>query len=113
MKDTEHKLSNFSDYNKGDYSNTVISKLHSKLSNTLTKIKFHEEKQDSFLQEIRKLNHFLAQDLDHNKNHNLRREECKEKIQELKLRVANVKDNLNSSRNLLLNTVKLNGLEIS
>lgn len=80
----------------------AVDLLENRVSKTIINVYEHEKKQIDFLKDIRKLNHFLAEELENNKNHNTRKDECKEKIEEIKLRISNVKENLNSARNVLI-----------
>jgi hypothetical protein len=93
---------NTENINKSNFKHKAVELLENRVSKTITNVFEHEKKQNDFLKDIRKLNHFLAEELENNKNHNTRKDECKEKLDEMKLRISNVKENLNSARNCLI-----------
>lgn len=88
-----------------NYQNHNISKLENKLNHINKQVQSHLITQETFLLDVRELNNFVADELENNKNHNLRKEECKEKVDELKNRVLNVKEKLNSARNVLVKLI--------
>lgn len=88
--------------NKMRFKYKAIDMLEAKVSKTIVNVYDHEKKQFEFLKNIRKLNYFLAEELENTKNHNARKDECKEKLEEMKLRISNVKEKLNSARNVLI-----------
>lgn len=88
-----------------NYKYKVIGRLDEKVDKTLEEVQVYKLKQEEFLTKIKKMNRFLAEELDNNNNHNTRKVECKDKIEEMKMRIENVKEKLNSARGLLLKTV--------
>jgi hypothetical protein len=93
---------NIDNLEKNTFKYKAVDLLENKVSKTIVNVYEYEKKQVDFLKDIRKLNQFLAEELENNKNHNTRKDECKEKIEEMKLRISNVKENLNSARNCLI-----------
>ena len=78
-----------------------MEKIEQKVNNLKQKVSDYYVNQNSFLEEIGTLNHFLASELDNNKKHNLRKEEAKDKIEEIRIRIQNVKENVNAAKILL------------